>query len=186
MEETWFETDDDDQLDDVQAAFVRRLREHAAGWSIRPVDGCLLFPPYDCWPGDDPRAADERDQGNALVYLDICDEQAKGVVLTVGVYLYGDRVRGDEVHNQSFCLPAEPTRLAFATTGPPEYLADQAAAWFGSVLRLPIKRHEWLRENEVYAREWIVAGVPKMAGGRFSEVRGRPPDRIVHVRGDRT
>jgi hypothetical protein len=184
VEETWFETNEDDELDDVQAAFVSRLREHAAGWSLRPVDGCLVFPPYDCWPSDDPRPPDERDHGNALVYLDIRD-YGKTVVLTVGVYLYGDRVRGDQVHNQSFCLPAEPTRLAFQATGPPDYLADQAAAWVESVLRLPIERHEWLWGNEVYARQWVVAGVPRVAAGRTQDVGGRPPDRIVHVRVDR-
>jgi hypothetical protein len=57
--------------------------------------------------------------------------------------------------------------------------------WFGTLLRRPVVRHEWLRSSEVYAHRWLFAdsGQP-LCEGRIRTGDLGPPDRIVAVRGE--
>jgi hypothetical protein len=180
----WFENEDNDELDEVQDAFVHRLRERAAAWPLSPIHSILLLADYEAFGY--PLGAGDNAHAKALVYLDVPDETANVSLLTVGAYLDGERVRGDKLHNQLLTLPDEPSNLAFDATGSPKHLADRTAEWFEALLRRPIVRYEWLRAGEVYAKRWLFAD----CGQPLVEVRIRtndlgPPDRIIHVRGDR-
>jgi len=92
-----------------------------------------------------------------LVYVDISAPRDNLILLTVSAYLAGDHVTGDELHNQMFTLPAEPTPLGFEESGSPEVLAARTGRWFSTLLHRPVVRYEWLRSGEVYARRWLFA-----------------------------
>ena len=182
----WFEADDG--LDEVQSAFVEVLRARAATWPLTPGDTMLFLPEYDAYgyslsPG-------ESTYGKLLVCVDIADDLEHVVLLTVGAYFDRESVRGDEVHNQLLTLPEQPTRLAMHATGSPEDLGNRTADWFETTLRLPALRCEWLRDGAVYAKRWLI-GDPERgladAQARVAalKVGSSPPDRIVHIRGDR-
>jgi hypothetical protein len=44
VENRWFPLDDDDEPDEVQAAFIDALRERAASWSLTSDDVEVLLP----------------------------------------------------------------------------------------------------------------------------------------------
>ena len=95
--------------------------------------------------------------GRLLVIVDIPAPGENLTLLTAGAYLDEDHVTGDELHNQMFTLPAEPTPIGFEESGSPEVLAARTGHWFGTLLRRPVVRHEWLRSGEVYAHRWLFA-----------------------------
>ena len=179
MEMGWFETED--ELDEIQRAFVNVLRAHAEAWPLNPAETYLVL------PGDEaygyPLAPGQSSYGRLLVIVDIPAPGENLILLTVGAYLDGDHVTGDELHNQMFTLPAEPTPIGFEESGSPEVLAARTGHWFGTLLHRPIVRHEWLRSGEVYAHRWLFAdsGQPLCEGRIRTGVLG-PPDRIVNVR----
>ncbi|MFE3174318.1 hypothetical protein ACFXPA_45340 [Amycolatopsis sp. NPDC059090] len=94
--------------------------------------------------------------------LDLVDPDARLVLVTVGVHLDGRTLCGDELHNQLFTLPDEPTGLAFAATGEPAELAAEAANWFEAVLRRPVVRCEWALTRQVH----LFADTGEIVGAR--------------------
>ena len=179
-EAEWFETED--ELDEIQRAFVSALRARAACWPLSPADTCLVLPDYVAYGYE--LAPGETGHGRLLAYLHVPDPTQNVILLTVGAYFDRERVRGDELHNQLLSLPDEPTPLALEGTGTPEELAERTADWFETVLGRPIVRHEWLRLGKVYAHRWLFAdsGQP-LAEGRIRAKELGPPDRVVGVRG---
>jgi hypothetical protein len=187
----WFECDE--ELDEVQCAFVVALRARALAWVADPVDSRLV-PPERGYP--------------LIACLDIDAPQENFVLLTVGVHLEDHRLRGDRIHNQDFTLPEVPTSLAMEASGSPEDLAERAADWFEAIIGHPVVRYEWLHAGQIYAsREFFPdtgEGLSQMynralappgqrdrlmASGHVSgrgwiDTRGLgEPDRVVHVRG---
>ncbi|WP_409463417.1 hypothetical protein [Amycolatopsis sp. GA6-003] len=144
MPDGWFEYDGD--LGETEHRFAEVLRVRAAAWRANPLDSRL-----------DPPGA-----GLPLVAsLDLTDPAAHCVILTVGVHLDGRILRGDEVHNQLFTLPDEPTSLAFTATGEPEELAARAADWFEAILRRPIVSCVWTLTRNLY----LFADTGELVGG---------------------
>jgi hypothetical protein len=76
---------------------------------LNPAETCLVL------PGDEaygyPRALGQSSYGRLLVYVDIPAPGENLILLTAGAYLNCDHVTGDELRNQMFTLPAEPTTL---------------------------------------------------------------------------
>jgi hypothetical protein len=176
----WFEAED--ELDEIQRAFVGVLRAHAEAWPVDPVETCLVLPAYQAYGY--PLAPGQSPYGRLLVYVDIPAPGENLIVLTVGAYLDGDHVTGDELHNQLFTLPAEPTPIGFEERGTPEVLAARTGHWFGTLLHRPVVRYEWLRSGEVYAWRWLFADSGQPLGeGRIRTGGLGPPDRIINVRG---
>ncbi|HEY4454289.1 MAG TPA: hypothetical protein VGN81_08255 [Pseudonocardiaceae bacterium] len=79
-------------------------------------------------------------------------------LLTFGVELNSDRVRGGKLDSQLYQLvDYGPPSLAFEATGDIESLAEQTAAWFESVLRRPVVRFGWLHNGQQYASSYEFA-----------------------------
>jgi len=183
VETGWFETED--ELDEIQRAFVIVLRAHAESWPLDPAETYLVL------PGDEaygyPLAPGQSSYGRLLVIVDIPAPGENLILLTVGAYLEGDHVTGDELHNQMFTLPAEPTPIGFEERGSPEVLAARTGHWFGTLLQRPVIRHEWRRFGKVYAHRWLFADSGQPLGeGRIRTGDLGPLDRIVNVRGQST
>lgn len=154
------------KLTPLERSFADVLRTRASTWPPESGYGTLL---------DDPCGA----------VLDIDDPARHLGLLTVGVYLIGDTLRGDKVHNQLFNLPDRPTPLALQATGSPEELAERAADWFEALLRRPIVRHEWLRSGQVYALCYVFADSGQaLVEGRVRTGNLGTPDRTVPIRGE--
>jgi hypothetical protein len=175
--------DDEDELDEVQSAFINALKEHAASWSLAPDDVEVLLPHhnaygYDLQPG-------ETSFGKLLVYADLPAPGARLSLLTAGAYLDRSRIRGDKLHNQMLTLPVEPTPLVFTDVGSPAELAAITADWFETIWRRPVVRYEWLRTGQVYAERFLFADTgQRLCEGRVRTAALGAPDRIVHVRGE--
>lgn len=182
----WFEYDGD--LGETERRFVEALRIRAAHWRASPLDSRV-----------DPPDADLP----LIASLDLSDPVAHCVLMTLGVHLDGRTLRGDEVHNQLFTLPDEPTKLAFAATGEPEELATRAANWFDATLRRPVVRCEWTLTRQIHlfadtgeivgdgdGRRFCspgqldrMAATGRLDGGRWVDAGGfRQPDLVVRVR----
>jgi hypothetical protein len=164
----WFELDDDD-LDGNEAAagiraFAETLRRRAMSWPMDPLDTLI-------YAGDAKLPT--------IAYLDLSTTERDGVLLTVGVHLLGDRIRADELHNQSFLLPARPTPLSMEATGEPAELGERAADWFEDIIRRPIQRREWIRDGQLYAFcEHFVDGYPLRVSGPSTP---GAPDRVIEL-----
>ncbi|WP_155343189.1 hypothetical protein [Acrocarpospora pleiomorpha] len=183
-EERWFHFDDEDQPDDVQVAFTEALREHAA-WSLIADDVEVLLPNYYAF-GYRPQPG-ETSFGKLLVYAYLPAPGLGLSLLTVGAYLDGSKIRGDELHNQLLTFPEEPTSLAFTGSGSPAELAAITGDWFGTIWRRPVVRYEWLRSRRVYAHRFLFADTGQgLVEGRTRTATLGAPDRIVHVRGKAT
>lgn len=175
----WFE--DDGELGDDERTFAAALRARAA-----------------TWPGD-PACSQIDSPGHGYPLIAWLDVDAPGEhlsLLTVGVHREGSHIRGDELHNQLFTLPDQPTGLAMTATGSPRVLADRAADWFEAILRRPVARHEWLHAGRAYASRYLFADTgqglcwsfndglaPHKGSARRPVDRLGPPDRIVPIRG---
>ncbi|UKD59464.1 hypothetical protein L3Q65_22985 [Amycolatopsis sp. FU40] len=159
MADEWFEYGGD--LGETERRFVEALRIRAAQWRASPLDSRA-----------DPPGAELP----LVASLDLSDPVAGCVLLTLGVHLDGRTLRGDQVHDQLFTLPDEPTGLAFAATGDPEELAARAADWFEAVLRRPVVRCEWTLTRCVYlfadTGEIVGAGAGSV---RLASLTGWPP-----------
>lgn len=184
----WFATDDDDEIDVAQQAVldVLRGRVDSDHWpAIDPADTNVALPNYDSY-GYPPQPG-ESSFGKMLAWLDVPDPAERLSLLTVGVYFTETGMRGDCLHNQLLTLPVESTHLAVADTGSPQEMANRAADWFRDILRRPIDRYDWLREETVYAQRWLFAdsGQSLVEGGVRTGELGRP-HRRVRIRGARS
>ncbi|NUW37603.1 hypothetical protein HTZ77_40305 [Nonomuraea sp. SMC257] len=192
MEEyDWFECDE--ELDEVQDAFVTVLRERAVTWAADPVDSRLVLPELDL-----PFVA--------CLVIDAPQENLG--LMTVGVHLKGDRLRGDRLDHQDFTLPETPTSLAMEASGDPEELAGKAADWFEAIIGCPVVRYEWLHAGQVYASLYLFSQTGEKLSRMYNRELAPPgqrnrlveagyvvgrgwidtsglgePDRIVPVRG---
>jgi hypothetical protein len=183
VENRWFPLDDDDEPDEVQAAFIDALRERAASWSLTSDDVEVLLPDYVAY-GDRPQPG-ETPFGKLLVYADLLAPGLHLSLMTVGAYLDGSKIRGDKLHNQLFTFPVEPTPLAFTGSGSPAELAAITGDWFETIWRRPVVRHEWLRFGKVYAHRFLFADTGQgLVEGRVRTAALGTPDRIIHVRGE--
>lgn len=146
------------------------------------------------------------DEGALIVGLDV--DAPEVALITLGVHLDGDRIRGDGLDHQSYTLPGRPTSLALDVTGAPADLAARTADWFDAVLLRPIVRCEWLYSGQVFAsrylftdtleglsqmynhllappgqREELIAGGYSFGKG-WIDTRGLgEPDRVIRIRG---
>jgi hypothetical protein len=125
-------------LGDEERAFLAVLRERTEEWA-KP------------WC----RREDLREDGALIVGLDV--DAPEVALLTVGMHLAGNRIRGDRLDHQLFTLPDPPTSLAIEATGSAADLAVHAAGWLGSILRRPIVRYEWQHSGRVYASRYLFA-----------------------------
>jgi hypothetical protein len=175
----WFEVED--ELDEIQDAFVTVLRERAVIWPLEPDYADVLLPHYVAYgyvlePG-------QTSHGRLLVVIDVPDPVRRNILLTVGAYFAEDRVTGDKLHNQLYTLPDEPTPLAFEEVGNPEALSSRTADWFEAILRRPIVRYEWLRLGKVYAHRYLFADTSQgLVEGTVRTGRLGTPDRVITVR----
>ncbi|WP_189047669.1 hypothetical protein [Micromonospora sonchi] len=175
----WFEFDG--PLAPPLAEFVAILRRRARTWPADPVNTYLLLPD----PDDVAEVAAWGADGHELLaWMDVVDDAESEVLLTLGAYLGGGRVRGDEIHNQLLHLPEERTAFAFDAAGSVEECAEATAVWFAAQLRRPIVREEWVHAGIVQARRWRFADTDTALGRSGFRTGGEPLDRTVHVRGD--
>ncbi|MET8955726.1 hypothetical protein [Streptomyces sp. NPDC004533] len=146
-EQPWFAIDESDE-DDYEftadeLAFVAALRERTAAWAADGVQGLV-------------GRSEEWD--SLLAYLDFVDPGAPVHLVSVGAHFYGDRVRGDRLHNQLFTLTDRPSRGALEASGTIEELAEESADWFRSVLRKPVVLYVWLNDDRwAYAARFAFA-----------------------------
>ena len=181
----WGAFETEDELDEIQRAFVDVLRAHAEAWPLNPAETYLVL------PGDEyygyPLVPGQSAYGRLLVIVDIPAPGESLILLTAGAYLDRDHVIGDELHGQMFTLPAEPTPIGFEESGRTDVLAACTGHWFGALLHRPMVRYEWLRSGEVYAHRWLFADSGQPLGeGRIRTGGLGSPDRIVNVRGEST
>lgn len=156
----------DEPLTSAEAAFLSALRAR--------LDGRLR--PYCC----------ELSADRLVLALDV---DAPGVALvSVGLELRGDRLRGDRlgVHDRSF--PPGPTPDGLVAVGEPDVLAARGAELLERVAGRAVVRHEWIHEGRVYAHCYLF----EHSGERLAQMfRGdwAPPGRAEslaaegHVRG---
>lgn len=186
----WF--DFDGPVTDGERAFLAALRQRVEG-RLRP------------WC----RREDPLHDGGALIVGIHVDDAPRVALLTAGVHLDDDRIRGDDLDDQHYGLPDRLTSLAIDVTGSPAGLAASVADWFDAILRRPIVRYEWLHTGRVYANRYLFAdtgeGLAQMynrllappgqheqliAAGHFHgmgwiDTRGLgEPDRVIPVRVD--
>ncbi|MEU6273890.1 hypothetical protein ABZ871_16015 [Streptomyces populi] len=141
----WFEIDDPDDefgFDAAELAFAKALRERAGSWDV---------PHAYSWVGR------PEDDSSLLACVGLSDENNRISLIDLGVHLVGSTVRGDRLHNQLYFLPDRPTGLALEAAGSPQELAERTAAWFETLLRKPIVRHEWEHGGRVYASRYLFA-----------------------------
>ncbi|MEU8333212.1 hypothetical protein [Micromonospora sp. NPDC048839] len=171
----------DEPLAPHLAAFVEILRSRATAWPGDPADTYLLAPD----PNDVAEVAAWNADGHELLaWMDVVDDAEGRVLLTLGAYLAGERVRGDEIHNQTLHLPEEPTELAFEAAGTVEECAEATASWMETQLRRPIVRQEWLHGGVVRARRCRFADTGSEVSRSGFRTGDEPPDRTIQVRGD--
>jgi hypothetical protein len=151
----WF--DFDGHLTDLERAFLAALRKRVEArlrpWCRREV------PLHD---------------GGALI-VGVHVDAPQLALLTAGVHLDGDRIRGDSLDHQDYRLPDGPTSLAIDVTGSPAALAASVADWFDAVLRRPIVRYEWLHDGRVYAERYLFAADEDAASSNLGTMPRRMP-----------
>ncbi|MFI6351795.1 hypothetical protein ACIBJF_03810 [Streptomyces sp. NPDC050743] len=146
-EHPWFaiEPEDDEEFafTDAERAFAAALRERTAGWAEAHVDGDVFRP--DGWD-------------SLVASLSFGDPGARRHLIDVGVHFYGDRVRGDRLHNQLFTLADRPSGWGLEAIGTVEELADRSARWFRTVLDKPVVLYVWLNADRyAYAARFAFA-----------------------------
>ncbi|MGJ5750825.1 hypothetical protein FB563_4862 [Streptomyces puniciscabiei] len=146
-EHPWFviEPEDDEEFEftDEERAFAAALRERTAGWAEARVDGDIFR--SDGWD-------------SLVACLSFGDPGARRHLIDVGVHFYGDRVRGDRLHNQMFTLTDRPSGWGLEATGTVEELADRSARWFRTVLDKPVVLYVWLNADRyAYAARFAYA-----------------------------
>jgi hypothetical protein len=176
----WFEVDD--ELDDIQSAFVSVLRARAATWPLKPNDAELLLPHFSAY--GQMLAPGESAEGRLLIVVDVSDDEMNLILLTVGAYLNRDQLTGDVLHNQLYTLPDRPSPLGLQAQGDPVTLGHLASDWLEKLLARAIMREEWVRSGEVYAWRWVLAGIGPIVEGRERTGGLGPPDRVIAIRGE--
>jgi hypothetical protein len=184
----WFDVDG--PLSEGERAFLAALRQR--------VEGHLYF-----WC----RREDPLHDGGALI-VGIHVDAPQMALITAGVHLDGDRIRGDRLDHQDYGLPDRPTSLAIDVTGSPARLAASVADWLDAILRRPIVRYEWLHADRVYAHRYLFADTREGLSQMYNRLLAPPgqheqliaarhfhgrgwidtrglgePDRIIPVRG---
>jgi hypothetical protein len=149
----------DGPVTDSERAFLRALRQRVAG-GLGP------------WC----RRQDELDDGSALI-IGIHVDAPGQALLSAGVHLVGDRIRGDSLDHQHCGLPDRPTSLAIEVTGSPGDLAASAADWFDAILRRPIVRWEWLHAGQVYACRYLFADTGEGLSQMYNRLLAPPGQR---------
>jgi hypothetical protein len=178
IEFDWFEEDEEDDLSQAERVFLAHLREWASAWPCGPQDTQLVEPEDGC--------------PNWRAVLDVGTEMERGnlCLITVAVCFDGTSVRCGEVHSQSYYpCPDERSRVEVVeATGTPEDLAEIASEWFERILVRPVERREW-RANGRLTYDYVFAdtGTGLGCGGAAGPERfRRPPDRVIHARGEAT
>jgi hypothetical protein len=138
----WFPYEEDADapaLSPGETAFLEALREAAGRWSV---------PAAGSWSG---RGETEP---SLLAVVSFIDREARVSLGDFGVHVLDGRARGDQLHNQLYTLPEEPTGFALDVTGPPQQLAAECAKWFEALLGRPIVHARWRHAGKVYAQLW--------------------------------
>ncbi|MEV4056569.1 hypothetical protein AB0J55_35650 [Amycolatopsis sp. NPDC049688] len=138
----WFPYEEDEEtpaLSPRDTAFLEALREAAGRWSV---------PFASTW------AWREEPGSPLLAVVSLVDGEARVSLGDFGVHVLGDRARGDQLHNQLYTLPDEPTGFAVDVTGPPRQLAAECAKWFEALLAKPVVHSRWRHAGQVYAQLW--------------------------------
>jgi hypothetical protein len=145
---TWFEIDPSDaaELSGAELAFAAALRAHSRAWTPTDVDGYVAG-----------FAADGLEEP-LVAYVNLTDpaNQNRGL-LSAGVHLLGDRVRGDRLHSQVYSLPERSSSWALDSTGTHDQLAEVSAHWIRRVLDKPIVLYVWLHDGYAYAARYAFA-----------------------------
>lgn len=147
----------------------------------------------------------EASQDSLLVVLDITSPGT--VLVSAGLELRGNKLRGDRVRVQDWSFPPVPTpQCGFIIEGPIDVLAAQGCKFLEKFASRPIVEHQWLHKGRVYAQchvfddsgerlsqmyraDWAPAG---QAGQLIEDgfVHGKgwiqteglgPPDRVARV-----
>jgi hypothetical protein len=142
---TLFDLDDPEDEYEITAperAFLAALEARTAHLSYPAVRGMAFR--TDDWD-------------SLVACLVLRDPEGGAELLDFGVHFYGDRVRGDRLHNQFHFLPERPSRLGMEATGTPEELAARTAEWFSAVLNRPLVLFVWLHEGRAYAIRYLFA-----------------------------
>ncbi|WP_405640455.1 hypothetical protein [Streptomyces uncialis] len=157
----WFEIDSDGEFgfDEAELAFATALREQARSWDV---------PYVHSWVGR------PEDDSSLLAFVSLSDKHRRVSLIDIGVHLVGSSVRGDRLRNQLYFLPDQPTSLAMETVGSPQELAERTAAWFETLLRKPIVRHEWEHGGQVYASRYLFADTGQGLGQSYSQTLAPP------------
>ncbi|WP_405057631.1 hypothetical protein OG474_33555 [Kribbella sp. NBC_01505] len=91
----------------------------------------------------------ELDDDGLLVGLDI--DAPDVALITVGLELTGNRLRGDRISIHDRTFPPTPTPDGFVLEGAPSDLAARGWELLDTYNRRPIVKHEWLHRRRVYA-----------------------------------
>jgi hypothetical protein len=196
----WFVVDPEDaaELSAAELGFAAGLRARSAGWAPADVDGFVVG-----------RAADGVTEPLIACAHLIDPDEPDRLLVSVGVHLLGDRVRGDRLHSQVHGLPARPSSWALDVTGDRDELVAAAAEWFRAVLAKPVVLYVWLRGDRAYAGRYAFADTDEtlvqlytrelappgqaeeliaaghVHGRGWIQTTGLPtPSGFVHVRGD--
>lgn len=124
---------EEEELDQFQIAFLAALR--------RQVDGRLR--PYCAEIGED----------GLLFALDV--DAPDLALVSVGLELRGNRLRGDRISIHDRTFPPSPTRDGFTLEGDANQLASRGCALLDAYVRRPVVRHEWLHRSRVYASRYL-------------------------------
>jgi hypothetical protein len=145
---TWFEVDPSDaaELSGAELAFAAALRAHSRAWTPTDVDGYVAG-----------FAADGLEEP-LVAYVNLTDPANRNrSLLSAGVHLLGDRVRGDRLHSQVYSLPERSSSWALDSTGTQDQLAEVSAHWIRRVLDKPIVLYVWLHDGYAYAARYAFA-----------------------------
>jgi hypothetical protein len=145
---TWFEVDPRDaaEMSSAELAFAAALRAHSSAWTTTNVDGYVAG-----------YAADGLEEPLVAYAVPTDPANPNRHLISVGVHLLGDRVRGDRLHSQALSLPERPSSWAFDSTGTHDQLAEASVHWFRRVLDKPIVLYVWLHDGYAYAARYAFA-----------------------------
>jgi hypothetical protein len=133
-------------MSDAELAFAAALRKHSSAWTPANVYGHVVGFAADGVEEPLVAYADPTDPANPNRHL-----------ISVGVHLLGDRVRGDRLHSQTWSLPERPSSWALDFTGTRDQLAKASAHWFRGVLDKPMVLYVWLHDGYAYAARYAFA-----------------------------
>lgn len=159
-EHPWFAIDDPDEDDffeftATELAFVDALSDRTAPWAGTDVSGLVCR--SDSWD-------------SLVAHLTLLDSDRTRHLIDIGVHFYGDRVRGDRLHNQLLTLTDSRSSWHLEATGTVEELAQQSAEWFRAVLRKPVVLYVWLNDDRwAYAARFAFADTNQTISQVYNE-----------------